>query len=693
MKLALIRSLVLCVAVAFVVVSSDGAQSVRSGIQGIVIGTDDVGPLADVVVTLEERGATEQRRATITNALGRFAFADLPAGVFQLKAERLGHFGRSAPAPCTARTTESVLPADDPNRAPTTAATACVVLTSRVPIENVSFVLVRGGVVTGRITAVDGAPAVNRTVEALSVGGRMPSASARSDDRGEYRIFGLTPGSYNIQSTFYGNGGVPNAQSEIGKTFYPGTTDASRALPLDVLPGRELKGINFRESSNGAGIFATGPNLLNQRFVLSGTLRIPDLPNRIGSVVWYLVPDDAAFDPRQSASTFYRIPNADVSIGNEQFEIRNVRNGNYHLSASLSDGGRQRIAWIPVTVADRNVSDLELRLDPAIDVGGHVAINPNARVGNPNGLRVSLVPAGVPNLMALLIGNVSVVTDTQGNFRLTNTPPGRYTIFALNGVIPLVVSDVTSESRRILDRETVLLDGRTKTIDIALRETGIVSGVVENYQQSAVTAVLIPETSSEPTSYTADVRFGSFSFGGLSGGLPDGIYSLSVWASLAPESARDSTFISQAKSNGNRVVVTAGTSARFHYDAALRADVNPRQLAPIADTAAAMVVGRVWKGQNVTGGATVVLLPWRQDVELSQEIFSNGKSSQTTLGGDFAFRNLSPGIYQIYAFDKVVEPRMSNEELFERYRFLSKRVVVNSLAQISTDLNLVDTGQ
>jgi len=157
-KLALIRSLVLCVAVAFVVVSSDGAQSVRSGIQGIVIGTDDVGPLADVVVTLEERGATEQRRATITNALGRFAFADLPAGVFQLKAERLGHFGRSAPAPCTARTTESVLPADDPNRAPTTAATACVVLTSRVPIENVSFVLVRGGVVTGRITAVDGAP-------------------------------------------------------------------------------------------------------------------------------------------------------------------------------------------------------------------------------------------------------------------------------------------------------------------------------------------------------------------------------------------------------------------------------------------------------------------------------------------------------------------------------------------------------
>jgi len=95
----------------------------------------------------------------------------------------------------------------------------------------------------------------------------------------------------------------------------------------------------------------------------------------------------------------------------------------------------------------------------------------------------------------------------------------------------------------------------------------------------------------------------------------------------------------------------------------------------------------------VTGGATVVLLPWRQDVELSQEIFSNGKSSQTTLGGDFAFRNLSPGIYQIYAFDKVVEPRMSNEELFERYRFLSKRVVVNSLAQISTDLNLVDTGQ
>lgn len=92
--------------------------------------------------------------------------------------------------PCTPRTMESVLPTDDPGRAATTAATACVVLTSRVPSANVSFVLVRGGVVTGRITSVDGAPAVNRTVEAIPLGERRASASARSDDRGEYRTFG-----------------------------------------------------------------------------------------------------------------------------------------------------------------------------------------------------------------------------------------------------------------------------------------------------------------------------------------------------------------------------------------------------------------------------------------------------------------------------------------------------------------------
>ena len=73
-------------------------------------------------------------------------------------------------------------------------------------VTKVDFALVRGGVVTGRITDADGHPIIGEQVN-LVLKDSSPDPRAQfmfgatrnqTDDRGIYRIYGLGPGSYNI---------------------------------------------------------------------------------------------------------------------------------------------------------------------------------------------------------------------------------------------------------------------------------------------------------------------------------------------------------------------------------------------------------------------------------------------------------------------------------------------------------------
>ena len=69
-------------------------------------------------------------------------------------------------------------------------------------VEGINFALVRGGVITGRVTDADGRPVIEQQVNvyvAAMFEQRVqrtiyPTGSAQTDDRGIYRVFGLPPG-------------------------------------------------------------------------------------------------------------------------------------------------------------------------------------------------------------------------------------------------------------------------------------------------------------------------------------------------------------------------------------------------------------------------------------------------------------------------------------------------------------------
>src|SRR5215204_2955815 len=89
-------------------------------------------------------------------------------------------------------------------------------------IENVDFALVRGGVITGKVTDVDGNPLIEENVYVMPAGSEERRAyyqninSARTDDRGIYRIFGLRAGSYTVAAG-QGDTGLGSRRAAYGR--------------------------------------------------------------------------------------------------------------------------------------------------------------------------------------------------------------------------------------------------------------------------------------------------------------------------------------------------------------------------------------------------------------------------------------------------------------------------------------------
>lgn len=124
-------------------------------------------------------------------------------------------------------------------------------------IENLDFKLIRGGVISGKVTDSSGKPLIDErlTVWKLEAGGRKSSwnpAGAsyymlNTDDRGAYRLYGLPEGRYLISAGTSGSPSVYLARARTyPRTFYPDVTDENQAKPIEVTPGSETKEIDIR---------------------------------------------------------------------------------------------------------------------------------------------------------------------------------------------------------------------------------------------------------------------------------------------------------------------------------------------------------------------------------------------------------------------------------------------------------------
>ncbi len=135
-------------------------------------------------------------------------------------------------------------------------------------MKDVAFKLTPAGTVTGRIVDELGEPLPGLTVQILRStydqnGKRtlQPTSTAKTNDLGEYRVYFVPPGRYFVSAlaaapsfdallaAAANPGGGANTNEVVApgyvQTYFPNTTDYTRASAIEVLPGSEVSAMNF----------------------------------------------------------------------------------------------------------------------------------------------------------------------------------------------------------------------------------------------------------------------------------------------------------------------------------------------------------------------------------------------------------------------------------------------------------------
>jgi hypothetical protein len=412
------------------VISASVQRTDKSAVEGVVLRLGTDAPLLRATVHLAPvvRGPAATGSIATTDAAGRFTFTDLDPGDYRLRVVMNGYVLQEYG--------QRVFPGQGtPLR-----------LSAGQPLKNIVVRLTPTGTVSGRLIDRSGQPLGNIGVQLMrhryQYNGTtyekqlQQEFNTRTNDRGEYRLFFVTPGQYLLAA-----GSPPNDQGfdfmagpagnpfreDVAFAYYPGVSEVGSARSLSVRSGEELSGmdmaVNPPRTSNVRG-----------RVIDTQTGAAPAAPNL--SLV------NSAGQALQSRAAY--------TAATGVFEFRNVPEGRYTAVAGTVAPpiftGREEptppaltAAFAPLNVAGVDIDGLVLTLNPGFTVSGRVRIEPGAGDSTPldfgrlsiafSPVSESAVPYGTNQVRFRPESRV----DAAGSFRVDRVWDTSYRV-AVNGL-------------------------------------------------------------------------------------------------------------------------------------------------------------------------------------------------------------------------------------------------------------------
>lgn len=314
------------------------AQEPQSlSVSGLVISTTG-DPVQRAQVLFRAKDEKAFSYTADTDANGRFAIQDIEPGDYLISADRQGFMRddngvEGAPSP-----TLKVQPGQS--------------------IRDLKIKLIPLAVLTGRVLDNDGDPVRGARVEVLAYGYQEGKKQLNgrhqisANDRGEFRLFDLRPGtvylraSANNQPNF--STSDPSMPLPFTPTFFPSTTNAALARPIDLIPGAQLSGFDIRLRRE-------------KHFAVRG--KVP-----------------ALFQQEQS-QTMLELQRRDggwaevgLSRTEDRFEFQNVEPGSYVIVGDVLSRGKRSAIRQPVEVGNADVENVVLNFVSPLSVSGSLRV-------------------------------------------------------------------------------------------------------------------------------------------------------------------------------------------------------------------------------------------------------------------------------------------------------------------------------
>lgn len=341
---------------------------------GQVVDGQDKRPVAGAMVILAGEfpgpqaatSSTDSPRQILTDGSGRFMFRGVAAGRYQIRATAASYIAAGLGQNRPSGAPQSIeLTTDDEKR------------------DGLLVRMWKNASISGTVTDETGDPVIGYSVRLLrrtatSRGVRYSTGiAAATDDRGFYRISGLTPGEY-IVAMFSSQTTTPAATVD---EYY-----------RDMMSGGTLTSQLYRELSSSGASPATSGYRVGEFIVQASAVGRtggppPPSPSDEGRMMIYL--------------------------------------NQYYPSASVVS---QATVVTLAAGEERANTDLRLRLVPAVRVSG-IVTGPDGPVRN---MGVRLLPLGIDDFSSgdSSMEVASSATDASGNFTMFGVPPGTYLLRA-----------------------------------------------------------------------------------------------------------------------------------------------------------------------------------------------------------------------------------------------------------------------
>jgi hypothetical protein len=510
----------------------------------------------------------------LTDAAGHFSFKNQAPGRYGIRAILDGYFGPPVNGTASPTVTKSVA------------------VEAQKPVLPTDIFMVKGGIITGRVRDPNGQPAPGINVAATRLtysNGRpqwTPAISKATDDRGEFRIFWISPGVYYVGLPPRVPTAVPGPQDSWARTFFPGVVDPTAATAIVIKDGAEIAGIDFSiQTIASTAIFKISGRATNPLAAPNPTTGVVD---RNVNTFMLSPLEPGILDSVNPPAVQNSLPAA--ARPNGEFEIRNVRPGTYDLFIYYLAPGppaaapplpssvqRDYIDRARVDIRNSDVEGITLQIQKGTEIRGKVVSQGTTSVPMDK-IKINLRSQDtMPDAFAIIVGTISV--DASGNFSAPDIASARYSLQVTGLPETAYVADIRQGGTTIFNTGFTAGNQPATLLEIVVNANGgTIEGNVQTLDHKPVPnsmVVLVPPESDRQNAMKyktapADEK-GNFSMKGV----PPGEYTLFAWESVPLTAWMNSDFLAKYQTRGRQVIAKQGTRVDVQLDL-IPDDINRR---------------------------------------------------------------------------------------------------------------------